>query len=560
MVGLAAERAHSVPAPGAGLGGRGLLRGGVELIRRHALLFGALVLWSFGPLVAVLVHVLVNGGVMTGVNGGDYFDQFQYLAWIRDEGAHGLASNLWVIGPTAHDYLQPMYFISAVLWRIGLSLQLAYLIWKPVGLLVLFLGCAWYVTHLEPEHRGRQAAAIALAIFYQSPAYALGSWTGQLDFSHQIALLLATDDATPAVQMWGFEHTAIAIGATAAFFVCAERLLHGSVPRRWTIGACVAGAWLAWLHPWQAAIVLAVLAAMFVLRAPRRRFLALALPVAAVVMPLLYGLALSHYDIWWHTFKVDSTITGTAPWWALIASLGPLALFAALGLRRPESDREWILLLWVPATIAVYFLIPEFPPHALAGITVPLGVLAVRGWRRAGAWLRVGARPASAAAILAIGVATIPAAYYHARNVSGDLARTSAGRISLTQLRLTTDEAAAMTYLDHAGTPGGVFAPPLLSVSVPAFTGREVFVGHLQWEPPVNSVQANMFYAQASSGALRRDILRRSGARFLLAPCGSPAGLAGQLAPVARPVWRRGCVTVYQATGAIATPRPVPPE
>ncbi len=26
---------------------------------------------------------------MTGVNGGDFFDQFQYLAWIRDEGTHG---------------------------------------------------------------------------------------------------------------------------------------------------------------------------------------------------------------------------------------------------------------------------------------------------------------------------------------------------------------------------------------------------------------------------------------------------------------------------------------
>ena len=38
-----------------------------------------------------------------------------------------------------------MYAISGLLWRLGLSIQLAYLVWAPVALLVLFLGSAAYV-------------------------------------------------------------------------------------------------------------------------------------------------------------------------------------------------------------------------------------------------------------------------------------------------------------------------------------------------------------------------------------------------------------------------------
>lgn len=519
--------------------------GAGTLARRHAWLLAALVVWTFAPLVAAALHVLINGGVMTGANGGDFFDQFQYLAWIRDSGAHGLASNLWVIGHTPHDYLQPMYFISGLLWRLGLSVQLAYLVWKPLALLVLFVGCGWYVAQLEPDRRGRQAAALTLAIFYQSPAYALAVWTGHLDFLHRLALLLASDDATASLQLWGFEHTAIAIGAMAIFLICAERVLGGRAPRRFTVGATLAGLWVAWLHPWQGVIVLGVLAGLFLVRGPRRRFLALTLPVGATVAPLVYGLALSHYDVWWHTFKVDSEITGTGPWWALLASFGPLAAFAALGLRRPDSDREWMLVLWVAATIVVYFLVPEFPPHALAGITVPLAVLAVRGFSRARARLRVGRPLAAAAAVIAIGVMTVPALYNHAESVPGNLARTLAGALALSQLRISDDEHAAMVYLDHARDAGGVLAPPALSLAVPEFTGREVFVGHFQWEPPGNQALANAFFGVATA-ATRRAILLASRARFVLVACGAPAALASQLAALATPVWHQGCVSVYE--------------
>jgi hypothetical protein len=442
-----------------------------------------------------------------------------------------------------------MYFISGVLWRLGLSLQLAYLIWTPIALLVLFLGCAWYVARMVPEGRGRQTAALALAIFYQTPAYALAMWTGHLSLVHRLELLLATDDATPSLQLWGFAHTAIAVGAMAIFLICAERLLAGPAPRRWMVGAALAGLWLAWLHPWQAATVLVVLGAMFVLRPPRRRYLTLTVPVIATVAPLIYGLALSHYDVWWHTFKVDSQITGTAPWWALLLSFGPLALFAGFGLRRPDDDREWMLVLWVAGTVAVYFLVPEFPPHALAGVTVPLAVLAVRGFTRASERLRLTPALTAALGTLCVAAVTAPALYNHLQSVPRTVQRSVLGNLSLSEVRLTDDQNAALVYLDHARGPGGVLAPQLLSIAIPGFTGRPVFVGHGQWEPPLNVALGTTFYG-AASAAQRRSIVRASGARFVIGDCHATPTLGRQLSGLVVPVWRRGCVTVYETRGA----------
>ena len=35
-----------------------------------------------------------------------------------------------------------MFVISGLLWRLGLSIQLSYMVWMPVGLIVLFAGFA----------------------------------------------------------------------------------------------------------------------------------------------------------------------------------------------------------------------------------------------------------------------------------------------------------------------------------------------------------------------------------------------------------------------------------
>jgi hypothetical protein len=532
---------------------RGWWRESLRLTREHALAFAVMWAVAFVPLIAIAVHVARHGGVLTGVNGGDYFDQFQYLAWIRDEGSHLLASNLWVTGPTPHDYVQPMYLVSGILWRLGLSLQLAYVLWKPVAVLVLFLGFAVYVRHTVQSGRWARVAALALALFYVTPVLPFDDWLHFLSPGHTYQLVLAVNDPDAVLNLWGLEHTAIAIGLMPVFLIACERLLADEPPpgRLWLVTAAVAGLLVSWLHPWQGAILLGVLGGLFLVRGPRRRYLRLAIPAAATLAPLIYGLILSRTDASWHAFEVASTRSPSVPVWALFASFAPIAALAVLGLRRPRGDREWMLLLWILATVAVYVVIPQFPPHALCGISLPLAVLAVAGWRRAVTRLRAPRALAAAAAVAAVLLLTVPSLVDHFNGLPDNFANTSSGAISRSMYRLTDDQADALRFLDRDPQRGAVLAPWLLSLSVPAFTDRPVYVGHLQWEPRGVLLAADTFFASQATvpPGTRRAILAASKARFVLASCDS-SSLGSALAPVARPVARFGCVTVYETRAA----------
>jgi hypothetical protein len=528
-----------------------LLQSCAGQIRSQPLILGVLAIWAVGPLIVLIVHVVGHGGVLTGAYGADAFDQMQYLAWIRDEGAHVLASNLWQIAGTPHDYLQPMYLVSGILWRLGLSIQLALLVWEPVAVLVLFLGFAAYVRHLLPHSCRQQSAALFLALFYQTPVLAVVTWVGHLSALHEGQLVQATFDPYAAISLWGFDHTAITIGLMPVFLIAVERILGapaGAGRRRgWVALASVAGLLVSWLHPWQGVMLLGIVGAMFVLRTPRRRYLALSWPVAATLAPLLYGVVLSRADPSWRAFQATTIGVGVAPWWALIASFGPLVALAALGMRRPRDDADWMLHLWLLACVLVYFLIPEFPPHALCGVTLPLAVLAIRGW--GGAKQRVGGagRRVAAIGIALIAIVTVPAAVYQA-NESTDYTSNPIA-LSAQLLVLTADQAAALNYLDHAPRPGGVLAPWMLSMSVPGFTGRGVFAGHSQWQPPANASIATAFFSSTlkdPTGAVRRAILKRTKATFVIADCGAPRRLPRAIAPIAHPARRFGCVTVYE--------------
>ncbi len=549
--GAAGQAASAFKVSAASTGYQMFTRGG-ELIRSQSVILAALAVWAFAPLAAAVIHVEQHGGVLTGTNGADFFDQFQYLAWTRDAGSHFLASNMWVIGHTPHDYLQPMYLISGLLWRLGVSIQLAYLVWKPVAVLVLFLGAAAYVRRVLPR-RGQQAAALVLALFYESPVLAVSAWTGHLSTPHMFQLILASGDANSALSLWGIEHAAIAVGLAPIFLIAAERVLSGPAESSsawgWSSVAAIAGLLVSWLYPWQALTLLAIVAGMFALKPPRRRYRALAIPIVATLSPLIYSFVLTHSDASWHGFETQIGMVGTAPWWALLASFGPLVAVAALGMKRPREDGEWMLLLWPIACVVVYFLVPVFPPHALAGVALPLGVLAVRGWRRVWRGARM-PRPFGALLGTAATCALVaPAAVYNAQGVHGSLANTLAGAVQTQWIRLTPNQAAALGYLARAPRAGGVLAPSLLSMSVPEFTGRHVYAGHENWEPGSNLVMANEFFDSGLKdprGRLRRAILKQSKATFVIADCLAPTTLATDIAPIALQVKRFGCVTVYE--------------
>ncbi|MDQ6605377.1 MAG: hypothetical protein M3Z06_02380, partial [Actinomycetota bacterium] len=137
------------------------------------------------------------------------------------------------------------------------------------------------------------------------------------------------------------------------------------------------------------------------------------------------------------------------------------------------------------------------------------------------------------------------------QGVGDELSHSLVGGYDQALFRLNSDQAQALAYIDRAPRAGGVLAPPLLSMSVPAFTGRRTYAGHGQWQPAVNVALTNSFFDPGlgdPTGAFRRAILSRSGVRFVVADCNAPGALNRAIAPIARPVKRFGCVTVYETS------------
>src|SRR5215207_4678055 len=85
----------------------------------------ALALWAVAPLVVLVVRLLAYGDVPTGADGPLAADQLQYLAWVRDAGSHGLASNLFELRPSAHVFAHPLFTPSGLVWRLGVPLEVA---------------------------------------------------------------------------------------------------------------------------------------------------------------------------------------------------------------------------------------------------------------------------------------------------------------------------------------------------------------------------------------------------------------------------------------------------
>ena len=114
--------------------------------RAEIVLLVALLAWAVFPIVLLVVHAgqiharFTGADGLIGADGVLGADQLQYLAWARDAGAHGLASDLFTLAPSGHVYLEPLFTITGALRRLGLSLQLAYLLWKPIAAVALFAG------------------------------------------------------------------------------------------------------------------------------------------------------------------------------------------------------------------------------------------------------------------------------------------------------------------------------------------------------------------------------------------------------------------------------------
>lgn len=496
-------------------------------------LFGVFSMWVVGLDVW---HAATRDLVWTGTDGYFIVDQMQYLSWIQSASQHGLIANLFVLRGTPSDYFQPAILISGILVRFGAPSWVALLVWKPVAVVGIFFATR-AVAHHCLSGRWQRRTAIALGLFFGSFAIVYGSFG-------------IVGDMMPDWLSWGYPFGLIAI-ALIVYALLGYGRARGAGRFAW--GPGLLGALAGTLHPWQGeTFVLLILGAELVRWRDLRlwwqtgQWRRLALPVGTLVLtgiPLVYYLALGHLDLSWSLARDASRHAFS--FWSIVEGTGPLAIFAALGYRGRSADFfELLLRVWAPAAIVIYIFsasgLSATPLHAFNGITIPLGVLAVKGVSNS----RLAAMPrrgllATAAVLLAI----VPANAYALASAHTFVDPTP-GNANF----ITRDERAALTYLKKDPAKGGVLSTFYMGEVVPARTGRHTFTGDCLWsEPgcnPRSETVAALFDGSLSTAAAR-SFVAQTGARFLLAACTPRINLDRKLRPLIASVTRFGCAAVF---------------
>jgi hypothetical protein len=524
---------------------------GPRASRAEIVLLAALAAWAAFPIVLLLTHAAQTHTTFTGADGligADGVlgaDQLQYLAWARDAGAHGLASDLFTLAPNGHVYLEPLFTITGALWKAGLSLQLAYLLWKPVAVVVLLLGALAWARRAFGDQLPARAAAVALGIFLCTPLASLFSWTqtGGAKFGFQLYLL--GDELLGADKLWGYVPSALGLALVPLALLALERGLDPSLGvarartalsrrsgRGQLIVAALASLLASWLHPWQGITLLVIFIGLAAWR--RRDAVALVIPAVGAALPLGYYYWLSHSDAAWKLASHYEQIGHLSPL-VLLAGFGPLVLIALPGLRRPDGVVfEQVLLLWIGACFVTYFVNDAFSPHALQGLSFPFAVLAVRSGQR----LRL---PPVLAAV-AVALLTIPGLAYDARK----FVRVARGKS--VQYYLPSSDVQALKWLaSPAAPPGGVLAPTPFAAVVPGQTGRRVWVGHGYWsrDYPARAKLANALFRGHMPTGQALAFIGGTGVKLLVSDCAHNASLTKEVGPIIRSVRSFGCARVY---------------
>lgn len=536
-------------------------------------LLALLSLWIVGLLVR---RAIVTGQIWTGVDGLHAADQFQYLNWIRDAGRHVLISNLYELRPTSASFLHPGFLLSGALTALGMSPWLAYLLWKPVAVVALFLSVRAYVHRTIQTTTGRRAALV-LALFFVSTAAFINA-VGGLDARASLYLLGLEVELWPGTWLWGYSFTVLAVAAIPAVLLLYERDRNRS---RVGVAAPLIGMLCSWFQPWQGATLICTLLATELtiglrLRIHRRRaepgraslmaWLSLGarsrivrtviVNVTAAAAPLLYYALLGRFDPSWALANKANTF-GAWPAWTLAVSLLPLGLPALFAyFVSPATFQDVALRAWPPVVLALYWLmayahIGTFPIHVFQGLTIPLAILAVIGAR---AVIRGRARVGSVAAVCVVGALTVPALVWKLNDARRSITENSVvfnGEPPNPYL-LTRGESDALKFVTHDRRPGGVLTPLYLGQLIPAETGRRTWVGTQSWTPDyferVPTVEHLFDGAMKPSAAIA--FVRSTGARFLIVDCQHRANLATVLRPILDDVRRFGCATVLHVAAA----------
>ncbi len=493
----------------------------------------ALTVWALLPFALLLPG---SEGVFNGSTGIAVADDMQYLSWVRDAGQNVLFSSYFDVAPDPHLFLHPMAALSGLAWQLGAGVQLAYLAWKPITILLLLVGFAAYVRRMLGSDRRAGFAALFVALFFFTPATPavrlLGVDDPQLLFGTDILGL----EGFPAGYLWGGLFASVSIALMPLFLLGVERVLEPArrgehSARAYVAATGAAGLLASWLHPWQGMTLLVILGGLVAWGRFDRRYLSLAVPAGLTLAPLLYYFALSHTDSSWGFASMERSYSHFGWWFLLGIAPALLALPGYWG--GPHEDvQERLIRLWPVAGLAVYFgLDQSWFYHALGGLSLPLAILAVRGWRRL--------HLPRALAVATIFAVTVPGAAY----AVSELLETKQEHF------FKAGEKQALDYVERSARPGPVLAPyEPLGYAVPAFAGRRTWVGHYNWTPQAQTRDARadaLFDGNLEAGDARL-LVDESRAAFLISDCRDRADLMRTLGDLVVKRTRFGCATVYE--------------
>jgi hypothetical protein len=562
----------------------------------------------------VLAALLTKGRPLSGADGLLASDQLQYFAWIRESAHHALIGNPFDLARGDRVFFHPGFFISGLVHNLtGLSIPASYIaLWKPVAIAVTFVGALKYVRRLLPCHTaaashlgspewrpsqssgcGQRHAGLVLALFAVMPASALVAWSGWGGKPREYSFDFISGEMWSGQYLWGYLMTAIAVFTLPLVLLGIERWRRNRRPAllAWsTLGALI----VCWLQPWQGAtlalIVIGVEGWRWVasIRAARRpgsperrgeasssRRERPAWPLLAVLvavgLPAAYYVALGHFDPSWELAGKSNAAGAQAewkwPWWAMVLTVGPLALPALLAYRPKvlraservpgdsgasrsgdagasrsgDASPSWqavAVRIWPLAALVVYLApVGTFPYHAFQGLALPLGILAVQGvvsvWRRPKTWI-------VAAALLLM---TVPG-FIHKVQVSANSIHTAGDPFFV-----FPGEVQGLKALESDRRAGGVLGPTYAGYMIPYRTGRETYIGPFSWTPSWKERErlSDGLFAGTLKGAAARSFVRSTSARWLFEDCRPGlADLEPELRPVLASVRHFGCATVYE--------------
>lgn len=502
----------------------------------------------------------------TGAIGGNVAeDAQQYIAWVIEASHHVLIGNLFTLAPPQRVFLHPAIAISGALNAAGVPAAVAHAAWVPVALVALVAGSV-ATCHAFLSGASERAAALATALFFAFPPVlnrallAAGSPGSR-------GLSATSIDSAAIVSMWGYPLSVIAFALLPIGLLAHARArLTGTGFSPMAAGCLLASAWL---QPWQGLVAAAtVIGLECALRAgqtaerlaPRARPGGLQLCAAgslAALLPVIGYAVLGATDpSFAATGPNTAWVASTESWWTVLLAVLPLVAFAAFGFRPPRdaTPADLMLRIWPAASLTTALAmsltgIDAQSSHALRGISIPLAVLAVLGWRRVsnggGSLGRAFTAAAAVSSVIFMVAATVERSVAQARTVTvGPPAK---------GFFIGPEDASALEWLRHAPASGGVVAAGALGPLVPAMAGRQVWNGHWNWSPHADARRTAVRAAVSGGRAQHASLLgmdpgrflAATGARFALLGCGSatPTAIA-RIATGGEAVRRFGCAAV----------------